>query len=297
MSEEATIIRLYFGERLLIERNRCMSTIDYNSDWRKVASTIYKKPTDSKIYGIVELDVTDLEKYVGKKRKEGTKTTLTYLITQIIGRAIRQEVPELNTYVKRGKIVQRDQIDGMVSVLLPGGQMGTVKIENADQVTMKNIADVIGQKISDSRKGDENDTMQSKNLLASVPWPFRQWLFRLYRLITIDWGISIPGIGLDSNSFGSYVVSNIGTVGLDTGFGSLLPSSNISFVFVLGTVQKKPVVINDEIVIRKIMLMASTLDHRVVDGSHGGKLFRCIKQMAKNPEVLETTPDPSKAAF
>ena len=65
-----------------------MSTIDYNSDWRKVASTIYKKPTDSKIYAIVELGVTDLEKYVAKKRKEGTKTILTYLITQIIGRAI-----------------------------------------------------------------------------------------------------------------------------------------------------------------------------------------------------------------
>ncbi len=274
-----------------------MSSIDYNSNWRKVASTIYKKPTDSKIYGIVELDVTDLEKYVTAKRKEGTKTTLTYLIAQIIGRAIRQEVPELNTYVKRGKIVQREQVDGMVSVLLPGGQMGTVKIENADQVTMKDIADTIGQKIKDSRKGDENDTMQSKNLLANVPWPFRQWLFRLYRLITIDWGISIPGVGLDSNSFGSYVVSNIGTVGLDTGFGSLLPSSNISFVFVLGAVQKKPVVINDEIVPRRIMLLASTLDHRVVDGSHGGKLFRAIKQFAKNPKILETPPDLSKAAF
>lgn len=274
-----------------------MSTIDYNSDWRKVASTIYKKPTDSKIYGIVELDVTDLEKYVSKKRKEGTKTTLTYLITQIIGRGIRQEVPELNTFVKRGKIVQREQVDGMVSVLLPGGQMGTVKIENVDQVTMKDIADVIGKKISDSRKGDESDTMQSKNMLASVPWPFRQWLFRLYRLVTIDWGITIPGMGLDSNSFGSFVVSNIGTVGLDTGFGSLLPSSNISFVFVLGTVQKKPVVINDEIVPRRIMLLASTLDHRVVDGSHGGRMFRAIKQMVKNPEILETPPDSSKAKF
>lgn len=274
-----------------------MKTIDYNSDWRTVASTIYKKPSDSKIYGTVELDVTELEKYVAKKRKEGVKTTITYLIALIIGRAIRQDVPQLNTYVKRGKIVQRDKVDGMVSVLLPGGEMGTVKIEDADQVTIQEVTEEIAQKIRDSRKGKENDTMQTKSLLANIPWPFRRWLFRLYKLVTIDWGISIPGLGLDSNSFGSYVVSNIGTVGLDTGFGSLLPSSNISLIFILGSILKKPAVVNDEIVPRRIMLLSATLDHRVVDGSHGGKLFRCIKQMVKNPEILESSPDPSKAAF
>jgi len=134
-------------------------------------------------------------------------------------------------------------------------------------------------------------------LLAKLPWPFRNWLFKIYKIITINWGISVPGIGLDSNSFGSYMVSNIGTVGLDTGYASLLPSSNISFVFILGTVEKKPVVVNDEIVIRRVMLLSATLDHRVVDGSHGGTLFRFIKQIAKNPEILDSKPDPSKALF
>lgn len=271
--------------------------INYNSNWRKVASTIYKKPTDSKIFGIVELDVTELEKYVAQKRKEGIKTTLTYLITLIIGRAIRQEVPELNTFVRRGKIIQRKQVDATVSVLLPGGQMGSVKVENADQLTTAEISENIGNNIANSRKGNENDEMQSKSMLAKLPWPFRNWLFKIYQTITINWGISMPVIGLDSNSFGSYIISNIGTLGLDTGFGSLLPSSNISFVFVLGSINKKPIVVNDEVVIRRVMLLSSTLDHRVVDGSHGGRLFRYIKQVAKNPEILDTKPDPSTSMF
>lgn len=271
--------------------------INYNSNWRKVASTIYKKPTDSKIFGIVELDVTELEKYVAQKRKEGIKTTLTYLITLIIGRAIRQEVPELNTFVRRGKIIQRKQVDATVSVLLPGGQMGSVKVENADQLTTAEISENIGNNIANSRKGNENDEMQSKSMLAKLPWPFRNWLFKIYQTITIKWGISMPVIGLDSNSFGSYIISNIGTLGLDTGFGSLLPSSNISFVFVLGSINKKPIVVNDEVVIRRVMLLSSTLDHRVVDGSHGGRLFRYIKQVAKNPEILDTKPDPSTSMF
>lgn len=265
--------------------------IDFNSNWRKVASTIYRRPFDSKIYGTVDIDVTDLEKYIAKKRKEGVKTTLTYLMTIIVGRAIREKVPELNTYVRRGKIIHREQIDAMVSVLLKDGQMGSVKVEQADQQTISSISEEILGKINQSRKGNENSTMQSKTLLSSVPWPFRYWLFRLYRLITISWGITLPGTGLSANSFGSYVVSNIGSIGLDSGYGALMPSSNVSIVLILGNVLKKPMVVHGKIVPRKVLTLSATLDHRVVDGSHGGVLFRRIKHYVKNPHLLEKSPD------
>ena len=267
------------------------SLVNYNNNWRKVASTIYKKPIDSKIYGTVELDVTEIEKYISEKRKQGIKTTLTYMMTLIVGRAIRQEVPELNTFVRRGKIIQREQIDATVSVLLPGGEMGSVKVENSDKLTIKEISNEIAKKIRDSRKGNENKTMQSKNFLSSLPWPLRNWIFKLYRTITIHWGISMPLVGLDSNSFGSYVISNIGSVGLDTGYGSLLPSSNISIILILGSINKKPTVIDNKIVVRRIMALSATLDHRVVDGSHGGRLFRAIKYFLKNPQLLEKPPE------
>ena len=262
-----------------------------NSNWRKVASSIYRKPRDSKIYGSVDIDVTELEQFITQKRKEGIKTTLTHLITLIIGRAFNEEVPELNTYIRRGKVIKRPAVDAMVSVLLKGGEMGSVKVENADQITVSELSEIIATKIKQSRRGDENRAMQSKHLLSSIPWPFRAWLFNLYKLVTIDWGIALPGLKLSSDSFGSYVVSNIGSLGLDTGYAALLPSSNVSVVLIIGKVYKKPVVINDEIVPRKIFTLSATLDHRVVDGSHGGRLFRFIKHMVKNPQLLEQKPE------
>ncbi len=265
--------------------------LNLNTNWRKVASTIYQKPTDSKIYGSVDIDVTELEKYIVQKRKEGIKITLTHVMTLIVGRAIAQEIPELNCFIRRGKVVQRPQLDATVSVLLPGGQMGSVKVENAGHLTVSELADIMQQKITRSRQGNENKTMQSKDMLSSIPWPFRVWLYRLYKIITIHWGLSIPFLGLSANSFGSYVISNIGSIGLDSGYGALLPSANVSIVLILGGVIKKPVVVNDEIVPRRILSLSATLDHRVVDGSHGGKLFRFIKQMVKNPYLLEIKPE------
>ncbi len=261
--------------------------LEFNTTWRKVASTIYKKPADSKVFGAVEVDVTELERFISEKRKNGLKITLTHMFVLILAKAIKTDIPELNCYVKRGKIIHRDNIDALVSVLQADSGMGSVMVHNADQLNLEQLASVLAGEIRKSRKGDENKSMESKNILARLPWPFRKWLFRFYKTLTIDWGVSVPFLGLNNNSFGSFLLTNIGTLGLDTGYPALMPASNISFVFVLGGVKKKPVVIDDQIVIRRIMSLAIVLDHRLVDASHGGKLLRYIKHMIKHPGEIE----------
>lgn len=261
-----------------------MNSSALNSDWRKVASTIYKKPTDSKVLGSAELDVTELEKFITDKRKNGVKITLTYIMALIVSRALKHEVPGLNTYIKRGKVVQRDKIVAGISVLKANEEMTSIFVPDCDAMTLEDLASFMRVEIQKSRKGDENETMQSKNFLSSIPWPFRSWIYRIYRTITISWGLSI--FGLDSDSFGSFLITNIGTLGLDGGYPALLPSSNISFVLVLGGVQKKPVVVDDEIVIRRMLQLNIVMDHRISDASHGGKLLRNIKYFTKHPEEL-----------
>jgi pyruvate dehydrogenase E2 component (dihydrolipoamide acetyltransferase) len=262
------------------------SSEEFNTNWRKVASTIYRKPVDSKIFGGVELDVTELENFVSQQRKSGLKITLTHIFVSILARGLKTEVPEFNTYLRRGKIVERPTVDAMVSVLQADGGMGSVKVKNADKLNLSEIETVLREEIQKSRKGKEEGTMQTKSFLSSLPWPFRRMFFRLYSMLTINLGISIPLLGLTAHSFGSFVVTNIGSIGLDTGFPALLPSSNVAFVLVMGGVKKKPVVINDEVVIRKMMSVTVVIDHRVADASHGGKMLRFVKQLINSPEEL-----------
>jgi pyruvate dehydrogenase E2 component (dihydrolipoamide acetyltransferase) len=261
-----------------------------NTEWRKVASAIYRKPVDSKIFGSVEIDVTDLEDYISSKRREGLKITLTHIFVLIIARAMRYEIPELNTYHRRGNVISRDFVDVMVSVLNDDKQMSSVKISNAHKLNLTELAAVMNEEIKRSKQGNENKTMRLKGFLARIPWPFRNWIFTIIRHLTIGWGFSIPAIGLSGESFGSVVVTNIGSIGLDMGYPALFPTSNVALVFVMGGVSKKPVVINDQIVIRRIMSLGAALDHRLVDAIHGGRLFRYIKQVVRNPAILEEHP-------
>lgn len=55
----------------------------------------------------------------------------------------------------------------------------------------------------------------------------------------------------------------------------------------MGGVKTKPWVVNNEVVPRRIITLGAALDHRVVDASHAGKLFKYLKFAVKNPEMLE----------
>jgi len=263
-----------------------MSHPDLNNEWRKVAAAVYRKPVDSKIFGSVEIDITDLEAFISQKRKQGVKITLTHFFTLAVARALKNEVPELNCYIRRGRVVQRERVDAMVSVLVRDAEMSSVRVPNAGQINYSELAEILQEAILDTRQGDENSTMRMKGILRRIPWPLRGWIFRIFKFLTISLGISFSSIGLTANNFGSFVITNIGSIGLDTGFPALFPVSNVAMVFVMGGVSKKPVVINDTVVIRRVISLSCALDHRVVDANHGGKLFRSLKNAVRNPEIF-----------
>ncbi len=83
---------------------------------------------------------------------------------------------------------------------------------------------------------------------------------------------------------GTFTLTNGGV------FGSLLstPILNTPQVGILGmhAIQKRPVVRNDEIVIRPMMYLALSYDHRIVDGREAVQFLVRIKELIEDPESL-----------
>jgi 2-oxoglutarate dehydrogenase E2 component (dihydrolipoamide succinyltransferase) len=51
-------------------------------------------------------------------------------------------------------------------------------------------------------------------------------------------------------------------------------------------IEKRPVVIDDEIVIRPMMYVALSYDHRIVDGREAVMFLRRIKEFIEDPERI-----------
>jgi 2-oxoglutarate dehydrogenase E2 component (dihydrolipoamide succinyltransferase) len=83
---------------------------------------------------------------------------------------------------------------------------------------------------------------------------------------------------------GTFTITNGGV------FGSLLstPILNTPQSGILGMhrIDKRPVVIDDEIVVRPMMYVALSYDHRIVDGREAVTFLRRIKEFVENPERM-----------
>lgn len=263
----------------------------FNTPWRVTSAAIYTTPTDSRVYGTLDIDVTDARNFLTEKREAGEKITMVHIATAVLARAVAFDVPEMNCFIRRGAVVGRERLDVMVPVAMDGEGVTSVIVRDAHARTVSSIAEEIRDKASNARKGQETKAAQNKYLLNRIPWPLRRPTFRFLKWITVDMGIEIRALGLSANSFGSFVVSDIGSHGLATGMTSLMPAAKVPCVIVLGKVEEKPVVRNGEIVIRTILPLTGTFDHRIVDGAQIGKLARGIKRNFRKPAWLDQVPE------
>ncbi len=263
----------------------------FNTPWRVTAAAIYTTPTDSRVYGTLDIDVTDAKRFLDAKRESGIKITMTHLATTVLARAVAFDVPEMNCFIRRGSVVGRERLDVMVPVAIGGGEgVSAILVRDAHARTVTSIAEEIRERAEENRAGKESKTAQNKYLLNSIPWPLRRPAFRFLKWITVDMGFTIKTLGLSADSFGSFVVSDIGSFGLNTGMTSLMPAAKVPAVIVLGKIEEKPVVRNGEITIRTILPLTGTFDHRIVDGLQIGKLARGIKRNFRKPEWLDEVP-------
>ena len=258
-----------------------------NTPWRIISTAIYKPPRDGRTHGTMEIDVTRALAFIDDQRKMNIRITITHLATAALARAIGYYVPEMNAYVCRGRLVPHKDVVVMVAVNAgDGGEMTSIKIRNAHQKTVFQIADEIRERAQKARMGSENKVMKNKNILLKIPWPFRNIFFNILKFLTTGLGLEIPPMGLTHDAFGSILLTNIGSHGLTTGTAALFPGSNLPAVIIMGKAEERPVVRDGQIVIRTIMPVSATLDNRVADGYHGGRLARAVIDLLQHPETL-----------
>jgi 2-oxoglutarate dehydrogenase E2 component (dihydrolipoamide succinyltransferase) len=99
-------------------------------------------------------------------------------------------------------------------------------------------------------------------------------------------------LALEEMQGGTFTITNGGV------FGSLLstPIINIPQSAILGMhkIEDRPVVVDKQIVIRPMMYVALSYDHRIIDGKESVSFLVRVKELLENPELLLFGKDPVK---
>ncbi|HEX6426119.1 MAG TPA: 2-oxoglutarate dehydrogenase complex dihydrolipoyllysine-residue succinyltransferase [Niastella sp.] len=99
-------------------------------------------------------------------------------------------------------------------------------------------------------------------------------------------------LSMDELTGGTFTITNGGV------FGSLMstPIINLPQSAILGMhkIQERPMAINGQVVIKPMMYLALSYDHRIIDGRESVSFLVRVKELLENPELLLFGKDPVK---
>jgi len=270
------------------------------SSWRRIATGTWGSANDPTIYGTLEIDVSNALDYIERMRHAtGEHITITHVVTKAIANTL-SEHPKCNAYVRLGRIYERETIDAFVLVAVPPddddheqeADLSGVKIRNADQKSLVEITRETRVRTRDLRRGRDEDFEFAKNLVSRLPTPVLKLALSAIEMLQYEFNLDLSELGVPRDSFGCMLITSVGMLGIQHAFAPLIPMTRLTGLVAVGELQDKPVAVDGEVVIRPVLPITATFDHRIIDGFQAAKLSKTFRKQLLDPELhFERRPD------
>lgn len=252
---------------------------------------ILPKRGDSEVYMNYKLDVTNLVKYVKKKKEENPKEKLTYfhVFVTAIGKIIYNR-PLLNRFVVNKQYYQRNDVS--VSFVAKTEftdkseeLMSTVIIEKDD--TLDSVRKKVLNKVTKVRSNSNNSTDKAIELIGKLPKIIRDIGLKVF--FWMDKRDLLPMSMCEDNIYYSTVlVSNLGSIECGAIYHHLTEFGTNSIVITIGDIHKEKIIDKDgNEALRDICEFGICLDERIADGFYFIKSIKLLEDIFNNPEKLE----------
>ncbi len=256
--------------------------------WRKIAAAAWGSPNDPQIYGDLEIDATELLGFIGEARD---KAQVPITVTTMAGKAIAKALgdhPDLNVRMYRGHFIQRDTVDIFFIVSAgQGSELSGVKVENADRKSAVEIARELRDRAQRIKTGDDTELGKTKKMISSTPRRLLKWSIRFSAWLTSDRDMDLKKQGLPRQAFGSAMITSVGMFGIQHAYAPLASYYRIPFLVLVSEVTEKAVVRDGQIVVRPILTLSATMDHRYIDGYHAARLATSARAYLEDPRTFE----------
>lgn len=240
-----------------------------------------------------KMDLTNLSKYIEKKKKAGEGVTYFHAFLAAIGRTVYNR-PKLNHFVANRHVWEHDKI--VLSFVAKVSfddhseeMMVMIPIEKDDNIYT--IGEKVRKKVDSFRKKranavDKKGANSAIDILGKLPN-----FIRVPLVGTLKWcdkkGILPGSLGEDNLYYSTMIVSNLGSIGCGAIFHNITDFGNSSSLLTMGEIEDKEVIIDGKKQVRKICEWGMNFDERIADGYYFAKSAKTLQFLLTHPEELE----------
>lgn len=273
------------------------------SVWRKIAMATWRPRKDPIIWATAEIEASRLLEYIDQVR-EATDQHVTPV--DLVGRAagkVLEALPGLNGRVVFGSFLPSPTIDCSFVVSLRTDPVTGVQAASTDlsstvvrRINEKPpwmIAKELADRAASIRHNEDPQFKQTKTMVEGLPPLLLRPVMDAFGFITESLQLPLPFLGVEARPFGSMLVSNVGTFGLDTAAAPWPTFCHVPIGILIGAVTDKVLARDGQPVVRPVLPLTIGLDHRLVDGYQAATMARIFREYLADPAAFDPVPTPT----
>ena len=273
------------------------------SQWRKIAMATWQPRLDGWITAEVDIDARAAQAYIADARAAtGAHVTMMHLVGRAAAKVL-EELPVLNGRVVAGRFVPSPTIDVFFTVSMrrdvtdDGAEAEATELTGAvvrrvDEKPPWEIARELDERAAHIRHGRDAQFQLAKRVTQLMPPLVLRSFLSFTTLVTEELQLPLPLLGLDARPFGSLLVTNVGTFGLDRANPPMPAVSRVPAGIAVGAVKDVAVVEDGQVVARPILPLAVGIDHRYIDGYQAATIAKVFRGYFADPAAIDPVPKP-----
>jgi pyruvate/2-oxoglutarate dehydrogenase complex dihydrolipoamide acyltransferase (E2) component len=276
------------------------------SSFRQIAIGTWRTVKDPSVYGSIVVEADAALAYIEEFREAtGRRLTLNHVMAKVCGMVLA-EMPDANAVLRFGRIYLRQDIGVFFQVALEDPvtkqiDLSGVTVRNPEKKSMIEILDDFERAATRVRAGKDEEKEKTRQTFKMLPGFVTPWLLDLISFLTYDLNLDLRWAGLPKDPFGSVMVTNVGSLGLEEAFVPLVPYSKVPLLIAMGATRREvlPSDKDGEYRVATMLPLCATFDHRILDGAHAAKMSKVLRACFARPhEMLGPIPakEPAKIA-
>jgi pyruvate/2-oxoglutarate dehydrogenase complex dihydrolipoamide acyltransferase (E2) component len=257
------------------------------SPFRKIALGTWQTAYDPSVYGSVSLRMEQAERYLEQfRRAMGKRLTMSHLMAKAAAAAL-EAMPDANAILRLGRIYLRERIGVFFQVAMEDPRTGEIDLSGAtiyDPET-KTLLDICVELEAKAKgvRGGKDKKERARSIFRKAPEFAIGPLLGTIGFFNYTLNLDLEKVGVPNDPFGSIMITNIGSLGLEEAYAPLVPYSRVPIVLAMGAVLDAPVVEDGRVVPGRVMKICATFDHRILDGAHAAIMVRTLREWMEDP--------------
>ncbi len=258
------------------------------STFRKIAIGTWQTSYDPKVYGMVKLEADRVARYLEAFRAAGKRVTITHLLAKVVGQVLF-EMPDANAILRFNRLYLRKDIGIFFQVAMEDDASGELDLSGATifsphEKSLEAIVSEFDESVRRVRKREDKLLEGSRSLMGRIPGWLLGPVLRAVSFLSYTLNLDMRWAGIPKDPFGSAMVTNIGSLGLEEAYVPLVPYSRVPLLIAVGPLRDEAVVEGGLVVSKKMLSLYATFDHRIIDGAHAARMVKTFRRIFADPE-------------